>query len=502
MSVPTANLTFPAGHAIDKLSFPIGAFIGNEFHAPEGGKTIEVRAPSTDKVIAQVGESTAADVDRAVDVAQKAYDTVWGERVPGYERGRLLMKLADLFDEHRVQLASVEALDNGKPYSIAHAFDVAEAAACLRYYAGWADKEHGKVIEVDQNTLAYTRHEPIGVVGQIIPWNFPMLMFAWKLGPALATGNTIVIKVAETTPLSAFYACQLIAKVLPPGVVNVLTGYGNVVGAAISSHMKIQKVAFTGSTLVGRTIMKAAAQSNLKNVTLELGGKSPNIIFEDADIEQAVSWSAFGLFFNSGQCCCAGSRIFVQESIYDKFLEALTTKVKSMKTGPSFQGDSFLGPATSQLQYDRISAHIQSGKDEGATVHVGGDRHGTEGYFIQPTIFTDVTPNMKIAQEEIFGPVLVVQKFKDEDDVVLKGNDTMYGLAAAVFSQNISRALRTANRLHAGTVWVNCYNQLTTQVPFGGYKQSGIGRELGEYALANYTSVKSVHVNLSKPNPL
>ncbi|GAA5906122.1 hypothetical protein JCM6882_003567 [Rhodosporidiobolus microsporus] len=502
MSAPTATLSFPKGHSIDSVSFPVGLFINNEWVQGEGGKTIEVRAPSTDKVIAQVAEGSANDVDRAVDAAQKAFDTVWGEKCPGHERGRLLNKLADLFEEHIEQLASIEALDNGKAYSIAKGFDVSEAAACLRYYAGWADKEHGKVIEVNDSKLVMTKHEPIGVVGQIIPWNFPLLMFAWKLGPALAMGNTIVIKIAETTPLSGFYAAQLIAKVFPPGVVNVLTGYGNVVGAAISSHMKIEKVAFTGSTLVGRQIMKAAAQSNLKNVTLELGGKSPNIILEDADLDQAASWAAFGLFFNAGQCCCAGSRVFVQESIYDQFLEKLTAKVKSIKVGDSFAADTFQGPATSQLQFDRISAHIQSGKDEGATVHTGGERHGTEGYFIQPTIFTDVHPNMKIAQEEIFGPVVVVQKFKDEADVVAKANDTMYGLAAAVFTRDISKAFRVANKVQAGTVWINCYNQLNSQVPFGGYKQSGIGRELGEYALKNYTNVKSIHVNISQPGPL
>ncbi|PRQ76624.1 aldehyde dehydrogenase [Rhodotorula toruloides] len=498
----TASLTFPEGHSLKSLDFPVGLFINNEYSPASGGETIEVRAPAFDKVIAHVPRGTAEDVDRAVEAAQKAYDTVWGERCPGHKRGKLLMQLADLFEQHVEQLASIEALDNGKAYNIAKAFDVSEAAACLRYYGGWADKEHGKVIEVDNSKMAITKHEPIGVIGQIIPWNFPLLMFAWKLGPALACGNCIVIKVAETTPLSAFYATQLIAKVFPPGVVNVVTGYGNEVGAAISGHMKILKVAFTGSTLVGRTIMQAAAKSNLKPVTLELGGKSPNIIFDDADMEQAVSWSAFGLFFNAGQCCCAGSRIFVQESIYDEFLEKLTAKVKSMKVGQPFAADSFVGPATSKLQFDRITAHIQSGKDEGAKVHVGGNRHGDEGYFIEPTIFTDVTPNMRIAQEEIFGPVLVVQKFKDESDVVAKANDTMYGLAAAIFSRDISRAMRIANSVHAGTVWLNCYNQLNSQVPFGGFKQSGIGRELGSYALHNYTAVKAIHINLSQPNPL
>ncbi|BGP39807.1 hypothetical protein JCM10450v2_003779 [Rhodotorula kratochvilovae] len=502
MSVPSASLTFPEGHSLKSIEFPVGCFINNEWSAGEGGKTIEVRAPAFDKVIAHVAEATANDVDRAVDAAEKAFETVWGEHCPGHQRGKLLMKLADLFEEHKEQLASIEALDNGKAYAIANGFDVSEAANCLRFYGGLADKNDGKTIEVDESKMAFTRHEPIGVVGQIIPWNFPLLMFAWKIGPALAAGCTIVMKTAETTPLSAFYACQLVAKVLPPGVLNVITGYGNVVGAAISSHMRILKVAFTGSTLVGRQIMQAAAKSNLKPVTLELGGKSPNVVFDDADLDQAASWGAFGLFFNAGQCCCAGSRIFVQESIYDTFLEKLTAKVKSIKVGSPFEGDSFQGPLTSQLQYDRVTAHIQSGKDEGATVHLGGNRHGTEGYFVQPTIFTDVKPNMRIAQEEIFGPVIVVQKFKSEDDLVAKANDTVYGLAAAVFSRDVSRSLRIANKLKAGTVWINCYNQLNTQVPFGGYKQSGIGRELSADAILNYTAVKAIHVNLSQPNPL
>ncbi|KAM0756358.1 aldehyde dehydrogenase [Meredithblackwellia eburnea MCA 4105] len=502
MSVPVANLTFPEGHKLKDISFKTGLFINNQWVNGEGNKTIDTVNPTTGKTIASVAEASAKDVDIAVEAAQKAFDTVWGERVPGHERGRLLFKLADLFDQHADQLASIESLDNGKAFSFARGFDVPEAAACLRYYGGWADKDHGKVIEVNDSKLAFTRHEPIGVVGQIIPWNFPILMFAWKLGPALATGNTIVIKVAETTPLSAFYATQLIAQVLPPGVVNVVTGYGNITGAAISSHMKIEKVAFTGSTLVGRTIMKAAATSNLKTVTLELGGKSPNIIFDDADLEQAAGWATFGLFFNHGQCCCAGSRVFVQEGVYDKFLEILQAKVKAIKVGSPFTADTFQGPQTSQLQYDRIMAHVQSGKEEGAKVLMGGERHGTEGFFIQPTIFTDVKPNMRIVKEEIFGPVVVVSKFKDEDDIVAQANDTMYGLAGALFSRDISRALRVAKRIQAGTVWVNCYNQLHSQVPFGGYKQSGIGRELGEYALANYTNVKAVHVNLSSPAPL
>ncbi|KAM0751179.1 aldehyde dehydrogenase [Meredithblackwellia eburnea MCA 4105] len=502
MSVPSVNITFPEGSKVKEASFSTGLFINNQYVNGEGNKTIETVNPSTGKAIGIVSEASAKDVDIAVDAAQKAYETVWGERVPGHERGRLLMKLADLFEEHADTLAAIESLDNGKAFSFARGFDVPEAAACLRYYGGWADKDHGKVIEVNDSKLAFTRHEPIGVVGQIIPWNFPILMFAWKLGPALATGNTIVIKVAETTPLSAFYATQLIAKVFPPGVVNVITGYGNITGAAISSHMKIEKVAFTGSTLVGRTIMKAAATSNLKTVTLELGGKSPNIIFDDADLEQAAGWAAFGLFFNHGQCCCAGSRVYVQEGVYDKFVTLLQAKVKSIKVGSPFAADTFQGPQTSKLQFDRIMAHVQSGKEEGAKVLMGGERHGTEGFFIQPTIFTDVKPDMRIVQEEIFGPVVVVAKFKDEADVIAQANNSQYGLAAAVFSRDISRALSVGKKLQAGTVWVNCYNQLHSQVPFGGFKQSGIGRELGEYALHNYTAVKAVHVNLSAPAPL
>ncbi|SCZ99326.1 BZ3500_MvSof-1268-A1-R1_Chr3-1g05949 [Microbotryum saponariae] len=502
MSAPSVDLVFPEGHHIPKVSFSTGLFINNKHVPGVEGRTIDVINPATDKKVGVVAEATAADIDIAVEAAQKAFDTVWGEKTPGHERGKMLIALAEAIEEHADTIASIESLDNGKAYVYARHFDVSEAAACLRYYGGWADKNHGKVFEVMDSKMAYTRHEPLGVVGQIIPWNFPILMFAWKLGPALATGNTIVIKVAETTPLSAFYVSTLIAKIFPPGVVNIVTGYGAIAGAAISSHMAIEKVAFTGSTLVGRTIMKAAATSNLKSVTLELGGKSPNIIFDDADFDQAVSWSTFGLFFNHGQACCAGSRIFVQEGIYDKFLEALTAKVKTIKVGSPFAADTFQGPQTSQLQYDRIQAHIQSGKDEGATVHIGGERHGTEGYFIQPTIFTDVKPDMKIVKEEIFGPVVVVAKFKDEADVIAQANDTMYGLAAAVFSRDISRAIKTANAVKAGTVWVNCYNQLHSSVPFGGFKQSGIGRELGEYALANYTAVKAVHINLTQPSPM
>jgi len=469
----------------------------------EGQKTIDVFNPSTDKIIAKISEASAADVDRAVQAAQKAFQTSWGLKVPGCERGKLLMKLADLIERDMDEIAAIESLDNGKAFSISKNFDVAQAAAVIRYYAGWADKIHGNVIEVNEHQLAYTRHEPIGVVGQIIPWNFPLYMFSWKVGPALATGNTIVLKPSEFTSLSALRVCALIVEAgFPPGVVNVIPGYGKIAGKAISLHMHIEKVAFTGSTVVGQEIMKDAASTNLKKVTLELGGKSPSIVFHDADIEQAVRWAAFGVYFNHGQTCCAGSRIFVQESVYEKFLHGFTEQVKKLKVGDPFHPETFQGPQVSQVQYDRVMGYIEHGKKEGATLHLGGQRHGTEGYFIQPTIFTDVTADMKISREEIFGPVGVIKTFKDEDDIVHQANDTFYGLAAAIFSRDISRAIKTANDLKAGTVWINCVNQLHPSVPFGGFKQSGFGRELGEYALDNYTNIKTVNVNLSNPSPI
>ncbi|KAA1476324.1 aldehyde dehydrogenase [Dentipellis sp. KUC8613] len=479
-----------------KVSFPTGVFIDGKFSEGSTGSTIDVINPTSGKVITKISEATADDVDRAVQAARKAFETAWGLKCPGSERGQLLSKLADLLEQNRDEFAAIEALDNGKAFWSAKG-DVGMSVGTFRYFAGWAGKNHGKVIETTEDKLAYTRHEPLGVCGQIIPWNFPLMMMAWKLGPALATGNTIVIKPAETTPLTALRMASLIKEAgFPDGVVNVVVGYGNTVGAAISEHMQIDKVAFTGSTLVGRKIMEAAARTNLKNVTLELGGKSPNIIFNDADLDKAVNWSVHGIFFNHGQACCAGSRIYVQSGIYDEFLERFTARTAALPLGDPFAAGSYQGPQVSQIQYDRIMGYISSGKQQGATVHLGGERHGEEGYWIKPTIFTNTKPDMRIVQEEIFGPVGVVIKFEDEDDVVRQANDTVYGLAAAVFSQDINRAIETAHKLHAGTAWVNCVNHLQPQVPFGGYKQSGIGRELGEYALDAYTNVKAVHVNL------
>ncbi|KAJ4502873.1 aldehyde dehydrogenase (NAD(P)(+)) ald5 [Exophiala dermatitidis] len=408
----------------------------------------------------------------------------------------MLTKLADLFDEHSDILAAIESLDNGKALSMAKV-DVQLSSGCLRYYGGWADKIHGKTIDTDPETFNYTRHEPVGVCGQIIPWNFPLLMWAWKIGPALATGNTVVLKTAEQTPLSGLYAATLCEKAgFPAGVVNIISGFGKTAGAAIANHMDIDKVAFTGSTVVGRTILQSAAKSNLKKVTLELGGKSPNIVFNDANLEDAISWVNFGIFFNHGQCCCAGSRIYVQSGIYDRFVEAFKQRTAKNVVGDPFKQETFQGPQVSKLQFDRIMSYIESGKEAGAKIETGGERHGDQGYFIKPTIFSNVSPDMKIMQEEIFGPVCAISKFETEEEVIKAGNETTYGLAAAVHTTNLNTAIRVANALKAGTVWVNNYNMLSYQVPFGGFKESGIGRELGKYALSNYTQVKSVRIRL------
>ncbi|TEB19307.1 aldehyde dehydrogenase [Coprinellus micaceus] len=469
-------------------SFETGLFIGGDFVDGSDLGTIECHPTgkylATGKVFTSVSEGTAKDVDIAVQVAQKAYETSWGLNVPGLERANILWKLAQLMEANAQELAALESLDNGKTFGWASGTD---------YYAGWADKVTGQTLETDERMLAYTRHEPIGVVGQIIPF----MMFVWKIAPALATGNTVVLKPSEFTPLSALRMCALINEAgVPPGVVNVVPGYGDTVGAAISAHPKIEKVAFTGSTLVGRKIMEAAAKSNLKKITLELGGKSPNVIFDDADLDQAVKWATHGLFWNHGQACCAGSRIFVQAGIYDAFLAKFTEKAREIRIGDPFSANVDQGPQISQIQYDRIMGYIESGRRDGAKVHLGGGRVGGEGFFVEPTIFVDAKPEMKIVQEEIFGPVGVVVKFENEEDVIRQANDTFYGLAAAVFSKDISRAITVAHKLKAGTVWVNCYNTFHPAVPFGGFKQSGIGRELGQYALDNYTNVKAVQVNI------
>jgi aldehyde dehydrogenase (NAD+) len=461
------------------------------------GKTFETVNPSTGEVLAKVAEADKADVDKAVEAARKAFDEGPWSKMSATQRGMLMNKLADLIEENKEELAALETLDNGKPINDSRNGDLPLTIACYRYYAGWADKIHGKTIPVNGPYFCYTRHEPVGVVGQIIPWNFPLLMQAWKLGPALACGCTVVMKPAEQTPLTALRVGELILEAgFPPGVVNLVPGFGPTAGQAISRHNGIDKVAFTGSTEVGHLIMEAAAQTNLKRVTLELGGKSPNIVFADTDIDEAVAGSHFGLFFNQGQCCCAGSRLFVEQSIHDKFVEKTLAMTKNRKVGDPFDSSTEQGPQVSDEQFQKVMGYIESGKKEGANMLCGGGRVGDRGYFIQPTIFDNVRDEMKIAKEEIFGPVMSVIPFKNIDDVVRRANNTTYGLAAAVWTRDISKAHAVANRLRAGTVWVNCYDVFDAAAPFGGFKMSGIGRELGEYGLENYTEVKTVTVKI------
>jgi aldehyde dehydrogenase (NAD+) len=470
--------------------------INNRWVPSQSGKTFPTINPATGEEICQVAEADAGDVDNAVKAARAAFEGPW-RKMHASERGRLLHRLADLIEKSADQLARLESIDNGKPLSVAKAVDVAKTIACYRYFAGWADKVQGKTIPIDGDFFCYTKHEPIGVVGQIIPWNYPMLMQSWKLAPALATGNTVVMKPAEQTPLSALRIGELIVEAgFPEGVVNLLPGFGPTAGAAIARHMDVDKVAFTGSTEVGRLIMAAAAQSNLKRVTLELGGKSPNIIFEDTDLDAAVEGAHMGIFVNQGQSCCAGSRVFVEEKIYHQFVEKSVARAQDRRVGDPLDPSTQQGPQVDQSQFDRVMGYIDSGRSDGATLAYGGERVGNRGYFIRPTVFADVQDDMKIAREEIFGPVMSVIAFKDVDEVIARANHTNYGLAAGVWTRDIKKALAVANGVRAGTVWVNCYHVLDTRAPFGGFKQSGIGRELGEYGLQQYTEVKTVTVKL------
>ena len=471
--------------------------IDNRWVPSESGKTFATINPSTGEEICQVAEADAPDVDKAVQAARRAFDQGPWRKMRASERGRLLHRLADLIEQNAEQLARLETLDNGKPLSIAKAVDVTKTIACYRYFAGWADKVQGKTIPIDGDFFCYTRHEPVGVIGQIIPWNYPLLMQAWKLAPALATGNTIVMKPAEQTPLSALRLGELVLEAgFPEGVVNLLPGFGPTAGAAIARHMDVDKVAFTGSTEVGRLIMEAAAKSNLKRISLELGGKSPNIIFADSDLDDAVEGAHLGLFVNQGQSCCAGSRVFVEETIYDEFVEKSIARARKRRVGDPLDPRTDQGPQVSESQFDRVLGYIESGKREGATLACGGERVGDRGYFIQPTVFSDVQDEMKIAREEIFGPVMSIIAFKDMDEVISRANRTTYGLAAGVWTRDIKKAHAVANGVRAGTVWVNCYHVLDTRAPFGGFKQSGMGRELGEYGLQQYTEVKTVTLKL------
>jgi aldehyde dehydrogenase (NAD+) len=484
-----------AGHDIRVSATKI--LINNRWVDSASGKKFPVINPSTGEEICQVAEADSADVDKAVGAARAAFEHGAWRKMPASARGVLLNRLADLIERHTDELAALEALDNGKPFGVAKAVDVAATVACYRYFAGWADKIQGRTIPIDGDFFCYTRLEPVGVVGQIIPWNFPMLMQAWKLAPALTTGNTVVMKPAEQTPLSALRIGELIIEAgFPEGVVNILPGYGPTAGAAIARHLDVDKVAFTGSTEVGQLVMEAAAKSNLKRVTLELGGKSPNIVLADTDMDAAVEGAHFGLFFNHGQCCCAGSRVFVEEKIYDDFVAKSGARAKRRTVGDPFDPKTEQGPQVDSAQFDKVMGYIESGRSEGAKLVCGGDRVGNRGYFIQPTVFADVQDDMKIAREEIFGPVMSIIPFRSVDEVVERANRTNYGLAAAVWTRDIQKALAISNSVRAGTVWVNCYNVLDPRAPFGGFKQSGIGRELGEYGLQQYTEVKTVTMKM------
>ncbi|PWW28791.1 aldehyde dehydrogenase (acceptor) [Cytobacillus oceanisediminis] len=478
------------------LEEDIGLFINGQFVPSVSGKTFETVNPATEEVLAAVSEAQEEDIDLAVKAARQAFEKGVWPNLNAAKRAHLIYKLADLIDENKEELAQLEALDNGKSYQVALQDDIPATVEHYRYYAGWATKILGQTFPISKDYLNYTRHEPIGVVGQIIPWNYPLVMSAWKMGAALATGCTIVLKPAEQTPLSLLYTAQLFKEAgFPDGVVNFVPGFGQTAGAAIVNHQDVEKVAFTGSTVTGKYIMRQAAET-IKNVTLELGGKSPNIILEDADLSEAIPGAFNGIMYNHGQNCSAGSRIFVHSKHYDQVVKELAEMANNVKLGAGMDNGTEMGPLVSKKQQERVLDYIEKGKVEGARVAAGGEKAFDKGYFVQPTIFADVTDDMTIAKEEIFGPVVCVLKFDTVDEVIERANNTPYGLAAGVWTENIKTGHKVANALKAGTVWINDYNLEDAAAPFGGYKQSGIGREMGSYALDNYTEVKSVWVNL------
>lgn len=481
---------------------PVKMLIGKNWVDALNGATFPVYNPATGEVLANVAEGRKEDIELAVKAARNAFeDGPWAKMTPS-DRGKLLWKLGDLLEKHLEEFAQLESLDNGKPLTVARAADVPLAADLLRYMAGWATKVEGSTIPISvpytpgTKYLAYTLREPVGVVGQIIPWNFPLLMAAWKLGPALATGCTVVLKPAEQTPLSALRLAELVQEAgFPEGVVNVVAGFGETAGAALAAHPDVDKVAFTGSTEVGKLILQAAA-GNLKKVTLELGGKSPNIIFKDADLDSAIAGAASAIFFNHGQCCCAGSRLYVEEGVFDKVVDGVAKIADSIKVGEGFDPNTQMGPLVSDEQLNRVCDYMKSGLDAGAKALAGGEKLGTKGYFVKPTVLTNVDQKMKVVQEEIFGPVVTALPFKQAEEIAPIANDTVYGLAAGIWTNDLSKAHSLASKLRAGTVWVNCYNIFDAAMPFGGYKQSGWGREMGKEALELYTEVKSVCVKM------
>ncbi|PID26229.1 aldehyde dehydrogenase family protein [Sporosarcina sp. P7] len=476
-----------------------GLYINGKYVEAKSGKIFDVIDPATEEIIAKVSEAQPEDVDVAVEAARKAFDEGEWTKMDAATRSHLIYKFADLLDENREELAQLEALDNGKPYEVALADDIDGTVQHFRYYAGWATKITGQTVQVSPDYLNYIVHEPVGVVGQVIPWNFPLAMAAWKLGSALSVGCTVVIKPASETPLSLLYAARLFKEAgFPDGVVNVLPGAGSVAGNALITHEKVDKVAFTGSTAVGKQVMKSAADQ-MKGITLELGGKSPSIVLEDADVEEAIEGVFAGTMYNHGQNCSACTRAYIHRSLYDQFVEALADKAKALKVGPGMDLSTEMGPLVSAKQQKTVLEYIQKGKEEGARLVAGGGKAHERGFFVQPTVFADVEDHMTIAREEIFGPVLSLFVFDTIEEVIQRANDSEYGLAASVWTENVKKAHYIASKLQSGTVWINDFGLEWETMPFGGYKQSGIGREMGgEYGLANYTEVKSVFVNMKQ----